>query len=448
MTDMRPSSPARDDNRDSLFTASPLNASGSSSCNLSALPAVWRQALNLRDARSCHQLAAQAGAAKDAAALAGLCALVETLPDARLALLGRRKAWRWARVAGINALGRIGNPEAIPTLVRALFDSDPHIRESAAYELPTFGPDVVPILRRTLREAPDWTVSGMEAAIGVLEQMGDTSAAPELAHVIAEQLPGDPARWARQTFVRPFTLVAMLFCGVWGAALFHITPDPSVPVWESSLEVGISIAVAGFVPLVFLYMLLVCVVFLPLLNLCAARERGRLAQSAIRALGHFNDKRPLPLLMDLALGPRPAPARIARTALLRLLPLLDASDCGHLAPRARHQLEQALAKAEPGMAIALLNALEHVGFGQAAETVGKLAQQGATVNVRERATRLLPVLQERQRAEIACASLLRPTSAPAAVADELLRPTSLPCASPPAQLLRPSCGNSDSLPKV
>ncbi len=448
MTDMRASSPAHDDIRDALFTASHLNTPGSASSGISALSPIWRQALNRRDARSCHQLAAQAGASKDAAALADLCALVETPSDARLALLGRRKAWRWARVAGINALGRIGAAEAIPTLVRALFDPDPHIRESAAYELPTFGPDVVPILRRTLREAPDWTVSGMESAIGVLERMGDTSAAPELAHVIAEQLPGDPTRWARQTFVRPFTLVAALFCVAWGAALFHVTPDPSVPVWESSLEVGISMAVAGFVPLVFLYMLLVCVVFLPLLNLCAARERGRLAQSAIRALGHFNDKRPLPLLMDIALGPRPTPARMARTALLRLLPLLDASDCDHLAPRTRHQFEQALAKAEPGMTLALLNALEHVGFGQAAETVAVLAQEGATVDVRERATRLLPLLHERQRAEVACASLLRPTSAPTAIADELLRSTSLSSPFPQAQLLRPSCGNSDSSPKV
>lgn len=448
MTDMRASSPVHDDIRDSLSASQPLNAPPSMRPNVSVLPPIWRQALIVRDARSCHELATQAGAAKDAAALVGLCALVETPPDMRLTLLGRRKAWRWARIAGINALGRIGAKEALPTLVRALFDPDPHIRESAAYELPTFGPDVVPVLRQTLREAPDWTVSGMQAVIGILERMGDTSATSELAHVIAEQLPGDPTRWARQTFVRPFTLVAALFCVVWGAALFHISPDPSVPVWESSLEIGISIAVAGFVPFVFLYMMLVCVVFLPLLNLCAARERGQLAQSAIQALGNFNDKRPLPMLMDIAFGPRLAPARIARTTLLRLLPLLDASDADRLSPRTRHQLAQALRKSEPNMAIALLNALEHVGFGQAADTVEDMSQEGATADVRERAERLLPVLQERQRAEAACASLLRPTSAPAAVAAELLRATNLPVPAPPAQLLRPSCGSSDSLPKV
>ena len=407
-----------------------------------SLPLLWERALRTRDASACHALAAQAGAERDIRATYALCRLVQDAPDAWQRRGNSRKTWRWARVAAITALARIGAEEALPFLINALFDPDPHIRETAAFEVPTFGAKAVPFLRETLRDAPDWSLAGMQAIIEILGKLGDTSATGEMVHVLAEQLPGDPARWARQTFAQPFTIVFALFLSVWTLAFAAVSPDTSIPLWQNWLETGITIGIGGFVPFLFLYMLLVCVVFLPLLNLRAARERGELSRSALGALAHLGDKRPLPFVIDIAFGPKPFLARAAQKALLPLLAKIQPDDATRLAPRTKQQMAQALGSGKPELDHALLYALERVGTGQSVSQVERMVQYGATPDIRDQARDLLPLLRERLRRETASASLLRPSHLKATCPNMLLRGVESPAATPAEQLLRPT-GNGN-----
>jgi HEAT repeat protein len=406
--------------------------------DMSSLPASWEQALRTGDAVRCHALAAQAGAERDTRAVYALCRLVEAPPDAWQMPGNGRKTWRWARVAALTALARIGAIEALPFLINALFDPDPHIRETAAFEVPTFGAKAVPCLREVLREAPDWSLVGMQAVINILGKLGDTSATGEMVHVLAEQLPGDPARWARQTFAQPFYIVLALFLSAWTLAFAAVAPDASIPLWQNWLETGITIGVGCFVPFLFLYMLLVCGVFLPLLNLRAARERGELARAALGALARIGDKRPLPLVIDMAFGTRPFLARAARIALLPLLSKLQPDDADRLTTRTKQQLAQALGGGEAEMDHALLYALERIGSGQAVPQVERLAQYGATSDLRDQARHLLPLLRERLHRETASASLLRPSQSRTASSETLLRGVEPPTTMPMEQLLRPT----------
>src|SRR5580704_2605194 len=69
-------------------------------------------ALLRRDALACHRLAEQAGGAKEATAVEALC-MVLTMPG-REATRARRRDWTAARIAAVDALGRIGSPKALP----------------------------------------------------------------------------------------------------------------------------------------------------------------------------------------------------------------------------------------------------------------------------------------------------------------------------------------------
>lgn len=399
----------------------------------------WLLALATKSAGSYQTLAARAEAQGDVNAVAALCELVETQPDLRQRLMGLRKEWRWTRVAAIRTLARIGAKEALPTLISALSDPDPHIRETAAFELPTFGTQAVPLLRYTLRESSDWSLPGMQALIRILGYLGDASATPELIHVLDEQLPGDPKRWTRDTFARPLYFVLILFIMVWSIAGAVNASDTSSPLWQTWLETGLNIFVNGFVPMLFLYMLLVCVVSLPLLNLWAAHERGELVCSAIKTLSRFGNKRLLPVILDIAVSRRHSleQTHTARTALLPLMQGIRSSDTTRLSPRSRLQLAQILGTADIQLDKTLLNTLEQAGTGQGIPHVKRFIQQTADPELRDQAEHLLGTLMERQQQEAAVALLLRASQAHPAPQTELLRAVSETRPLSTEQLLRP-----------
>jgi len=87
------------------------------------------------------------------------------------------------------------------------------------------------------------------------------------------------------------------------------------------------------------------------------------------------------------------------------------------------------------VAVDLLEGLERIGDGRALDAARTCAKSGDTPDIRERAARLVPILEERLRRANDAADLLRPASAPGA--ETLLRPASAGDGTPPERLLRP-----------
>ncbi len=390
-------------------------------------------ALLRRDAGACRVLAEQAGGAKETGAIEPLCTLL-TMPGREVGR-ARRRDWIGARIAAVDALSRIGSPKALPALTDALFDPSPLVREAASFALPIFGAQAAPALIRALRTRTDWDPQSVRLLINTLGGVGSRRATPVLLHVLAEQLPGDPARWARQTFLRPLMVLLTSFSAWW---LLQLVTSP-VLGWPGYLQLLLELLLNSVVPFLFFYMVLVCVFFVPYLNFSAASERDELACAALDALTALGDRRAIPAVTDLAFGPRTQLRRAARTTLRSLLPLLRPEDAARFPDQAQAQLSRALDDCEPELELEIVKALEIVGSGQAAaEAVARVAIAGASIEARSEAARILPALEERVRLGMAATSLLRAAPPPALAPGQLLRAAEAEPETPPDELLRPS----------
>jgi hypothetical protein len=407
--------------------------------------AAIRAALARGDALACRRYAEMAGGDRDDAAVPELNELIRLAHCSRFRSRRRwmsrkrHRDWVWARIAAVNALGRIGNPEAVPALIDALFDPDPAVREAAAFVLPRFANQALRPLIRALRERPDWHLQSMQLLLATLGALRNRRATPALLQALREQLPADPTRWARQTFMLPFKLLsAATLC--WWAVCLLTNPPGGEPGWQGWLEALLALVIRTFVPFLFLYMASVCLVFVPVFNRAAVSEREELVIAALQALGALEDKRGLPAVTELAAN---AGARTGRAALLTLqtlAPLVTAEDEERFPAQARGQLARALTVAMssgmPDAGAEIVRALEHVGDGQAATVVERAAQRGATERLRQEAARVLPKLRARKQRERISAHLLRAATAPEDTADELLRPTEDETGVSPDELLR------------
>ena len=83
-----------------------------------------------------------------------------------------------------------------------------------------------------------------------------------------------------------------------------------------------------------------------------------------------------------------------------------------------------------------LEALGKIGDGRAVYTVERLAARGKSSAIRQAAAQILPILQERQRAENAPGVLLRAANRPGSDVNNLLRPAEEAAPTDPQQLLR------------
>lgn len=405
-----------------------------------------RRALRRHDAQKCQRLAEEIGVSRRVDAVGVLSDLVQRPTDEAEAWQRQGKKWRWARVAGIRALAYIGRKEALPALVSALSDDDPHVRETASFEITAFGEEAIPALRKALRQSEDWSPTGMQAVIDTLGALKAKSATPELAQVIAEQLPRDPSRWARQPFTGPLYVVGVTMLVSWFGLLMTTPIDGDTSFLMHCLIMLVRVVTEGFIPLLFLYMLLVCAVYLPAMNFSAARERDQLTDSALRALTQIEDKHALYVVIDAAFGPRGHVARTARKTLTTLLPLLDAKDVDLLPDRKRQQLTGALGLHGTGLDLAILRSLEFIGTGASVAAVERLASRSAVPAVRAEAKRILPILQLRHKMERSSAILLRPSGIPGLQPEELLR-ASTETHSAADELLRPDNDRPDDRPR-
>jgi len=126
----------------------------------------------------------------------------------------------------------------------------------------------------------------------------------------------------------------------------------------------------------------------------------------------------------------------AASALERVMSNLRPDDLGTLPGRTVPALCSALTARSREMTLGILQALTLIGDGRAIHDVGSLSRNHYCPDVREAATKLLPILQQRNVEHKSSALLLRASNAPADSKQSLLRPSWEQPATDSSQLLR------------
>ena len=167
------------------------------------------------------------------------------------------------------------------------------------------------------------------------------------------------------------------------------------------------------------------------------------AKSAAVAIARFDDVRAVGPLAEALWFKDKYVTSAASTALIRLLPRLQASDACLLSPRQRSCLNKALRERNPSLTLAILKAWEQVGDSAAIADVESIAEGrgegGQFPKVVRAAKDCLPFLRQSAERVQAASQLLRPANDSSVPSDNLLRPV-LPHTSPEPseQLLRPT----------
>jgi hypothetical protein len=102
----------------------------------------------------------------------------------------------------------------------------------------------------------------------------------------------------------------------------------------------------------------------------------------------------------------------------------------------KERLYELLRLKDEQLVTSILEALGRAGGGRAVRPVERLTKRGRTERVRGKAAEILPVLQQRQRAEQAPQVLLRAAEPVPESPDELLRAASAEADVDPSTLLR------------
>jgi hypothetical protein len=337
------------------------------------------------------------------------------------------------RIQAIHALERIGGPEAAINVANALMYDCPEVRPHAIAALQTLRPhSLQPLLNLIRAASTDLPLEGMVAVIEALSGLQEKNAGPTLAHILFGDMPQPSSHLTRS----PLYQALLLSLGELAAlsAIFAI----SSPEWEMNVNVW-----GLFCPLTMVNFFL-C---FPIHAYRRSRKRLTLFKAASEALIAIQDKRSLPSLIEIALGTQmPAAQPYAYRTLRFLLPLVNASDTGLLTGLGKTErlLTSAFSRFDAPRILAALRALEFIGTGQSAYPVERLVQRRPTshdalafMEIRAEAERILPILQDRQRQEEASSLLLRASTMPPTVPEQLLRPAHYQDAKSAEQLLRP-----------
>jgi len=184
-------------------------------------------------------------------------------------------------------------------------------------------------------------------------------------------------------------------------------------------------------------------VVLPFYVAADMRRQNRIRAAAATALGRIGQPEGVSFVAQALCDKSPLVRKAAQEALPLLLPRLTSDHYGLLAsdltPNLCRALRQEARKREPASeewTMALLQALEKVGDGQAVEPVQALTNAQYPERIRQEAERILPVLQARRRQESDPKILLRGAATPASEPEELLRAAVNSTEEKPEQLLR------------
>jgi hypothetical protein len=181
------------------------------------------------------------------------------------------------------------------------------------------------------------------------------------------------------------------------------------------------------------------------LSIAYDRKRiDRVRSAAAEALGNLKSAESLDLLATSATGGSRTVRRAAREALCKVLPTVTQAQYGRLATETIPCLCSVLRDTEEPLALAILNALRLIGGANAIPTVTRLVMRGQTEKVRQAATLLLPLLQQRREEENIPAVLLRASQASPSSPGILLRSTIGPSKMGEHQLLRAGSGSEET----
>ncbi len=103
------------------------------------------------------------------------------------------------RRAAAEALGKIGDPQALPALIEALKDKDSGVREVAAGALREIGPQALPALIEALKDKDSEV---RRAAAEALGKIGGPQALPALTEALKDEV-----RWVRRAAVEALAAV-------------------------------------------------------------------------------------------------------------------------------------------------------------------------------------------------------------------------------------------------
>jgi hypothetical protein len=166
-------------------------------------------------------------------------------------------------------------------------------------------------------------------------------------------------------------------------------------------------------------------------------------KSAAAVIARFNDVRAVGPLAEALEYKDKDMLPLTEQTLIRLLPMMKASDASLLSPNQRACLNRALRGKNPALILAILKAYEQVGDAGAISDVEKLAagrgRGGRDAKIVAVAQECLPFLRQSAERQQVGAQLLRPADGNLTPSDVLLRPA-MPHAStePSGELLRPT----------
>ncbi len=349
------------------------------------------------------------------------------------ALDGRPQAeWEETRLLALRTV--LGRERLSPHALLAdivLNDPSARVRELAIGALRADGSTALPALLRALKNGTNWRREGVQALIALLPQLdpqgqaqGGLSAAL-LTQVLADRLPRRSSRYT-QNARRNVTAVMLV------------------------LLAGLALSVA--LPRTPIALVIACAIGIGVLHTQITRDgRSRIGSdersarvdlhgSARDALLKLPDIRLLPQLLELSFGrPRRGGWSEARGVLKRLLWTVTPADAGSLSV-AGDRLSDGLRTSEPDLTRAVLYAIEQIGSSRHIAPVRHLIRWSAVPELRDAARRILPVLEERLRAERTADTLVRAGEAPPDSAGTLLRPSIGHADPKPEELLRAETG--------
>jgi hypothetical protein len=328
-----------------------------------------------------------------------------------------------AREAAVYAIAQIAASDSLSCVGIALFNPCAGVRAAASKVLYDAGGNAADPLIRMLTWKQNWSVEGMRVLIGLLGGSANRNAGPALARIMFGELPAEPPRWSQGVMASITTLTAAEILGLMTLlALMGMDVLAVLPLF---------LALAVFVAFVNLF------IVVPIRHSRHQSERRSLALAACEALRTLGDKKAIPALLTASRRWEPEIASASKASFLHLLPLLRAEDTEWLQLPVRHRLEELLASSDPQVVLTVLQAMEFVGTGSAANQVSRLQSKGMTPEIRAEAVRIAPILQERWHQERVSSTLLRASQSPSEPQQELLRPASAAQATPPEELLRP-----------
>ena len=217
----------------------------------------------------------------------------------------------------------------------------------------------------------------------------------------------------------------------------------TISVWEMVL-----FAASGFVVTCAALTGILTGLMFPFLTALNAQRGNQARAMAALALGRMRAVEGVEELACAALDRNAQVRRASEHALQMCLPSLTLSHYGQvrtdttslLCNLLNHKKERLFANhpSTERLVLAVLDALGKVGSGDAAPHVARVAQDGWTDAVRERACAILPLLEARQRQAGDPHQLLRASALPPDTGSQLMRPTENNTTDTPEQLLRAS----------